>query len=119
MNKTLRFPVATFLIFLSCQTAQAEWVGPYKVDSVSVTGIGTGISVIVDGAAGLDGCPNIEINELVWSPAGIDRERESMVGDMLISSLMSAQAQGSSVLFDVSSPCSAAPASFGRVRISY
>ena len=101
------------------QAAWADWVGPYKVASVSSTVYGEGISVAVDGEASISGCPGQTINELIWSAPGTDEEKDKVAGDMLISGLMSAQAQGVDVSFDVVDPCAEGVAEFTRARLSY
>ncbi|MBM7335097.1 MAG: hypothetical protein ABGX87_11690 [Alcanivorax sp.] len=101
------------------QKSNADWIGPYDVGSVASTELGKDISVMVGGQTNLEGCPNITISELSWSPAGEDNEKESMIGDMLVSLFMSAQAQGRQVYFDVLAPCSGGPLKFIRARLEY
>ena len=109
--------VALFLLL--AQVAWADWVGPYQVGSVSSTVFGEGISVTIDGEASISGCPGRIINEMIWSAPGTDEEKDKVAGDMLISALMSAQAQGVDVSFDVVDPCSEGGVEFTRARLSY
>ena len=101
------------------QAAWADWVGPYKVSSISSTVFGEGVSVTIGGEANVSGCPEHIISELIWSAPGTDEEKDKMAGDMLVSALMSAQAQGIDVSFNVINPCSEGAAEFTRARLSY